>query len=214
MNQVHPLAPSSLRKLTIAIALALPAITTSIQTMAEDTGAANAANPQAAAISFNIPAQVLTDALNAFISASDWQVGFPADLAKNVRSTPIQGSYSPQQALDRLLQGTGLTYRLTGNNNVRLEKSEVPVASPEPQSAITLPKVNVVGNNVYDVTDPYNKDYVLPNATSGTKTDTPIMETPLNVQVISKQVLKDQQVINLGDALKNVSGVTTGSFAY
>jgi iron complex outermembrane recepter protein len=49
---------------------------------------------------------------------------------------------------------------------------------------------------------------VLPNATSGTKTDTPIMETPMNVQLISKQVLKDQQVISLDKALRNVSGVT------
>ena len=59
--------------------------------------------------------------------------------------------------------------------------------------------------------DPYNEDYVLPNATSGTKTDTPIMETPLNVQVISKQVMKDQQVITLSDSLKNVSGITTAN---
>lgn len=53
--------------------------------------------------------------------------------------------------------------------------------------------------------------YVIPNATSGTKTDTPIMETPLNIQVIPQQVLKDQQVITLDQALKNVSGVTTNS---
>lgn len=51
------------------------------------------------------------------------------------------------------------------------------------------------------------ESYVVPNATSGTKTNTPIMETPLNVQVISQQVLQDQQVIRLEDALKNVSGV-------
>ena len=69
----------------------------------------------------------------------------------------------------------------------------------------------MVGNSVYDAKDPYNKDYVLPNATAGTKTDTPIMETPLNVQVISKQVMKDQQVITLADSLKNVSGVTLNS---
>jgi iron complex outermembrane receptor protein len=35
------------------------------------------------------------------------------------------------------------------------------------------------------------------------------METPLNVQVITKQVLKDQQVIRLDQALSNISGVTT-----
>ncbi|NOU44489.1 MAG: TonB-dependent siderophore receptor, partial [Methyloglobulus sp.] len=79
-------------------------------------------------------------------------------------------------------------------------------------SDITLEKVTVEAESAYDpeyYADPYNKDYVLPNATVGTKTDTPIMETPLNVQVISKQVLKDRQVIRLADSLKNVSGVTT-----
>jgi len=51
------------------------------------------------------------------------------------------------------------------------------------------------------------ESYTVPNATSGTKTNTPIMDTPLNVQVISQQVLKDQQVIRVEEALKNVSGV-------
>ncbi|MCX5728618.1 MAG: TonB-dependent receptor plug domain-containing protein, partial [Nitrospirae bacterium] len=53
------------------------------------------------------------------------------------------------------------------------------------------------------------ESYVVQNAISGTKTNTPIMETPLNVQVISQQALKDQQVISIDQALKNVSGVTT-----
>jgi len=76
----------------------------------------------------------------------------------------------------------------------------------------TLPTIKVAGKPLSDpnhILDPYNPDYVLPNATAGTKTDTPIMQTPLNIQVISKQVLKDQQVISLGDSLKNVSGITT-----
>ncbi len=56
--------------------------------------------------------------------------------------------------------------------------------------------------------DPYNKSYVLENSSVGTRTDTPVMETPLNVQVVSQQVLQDQQVTSLDQALKNVSGVT------
>jgi TonB-dependent siderophore receptor len=54
---------------------------------------------------------------------------------------------------------------------------------------------------------PYNKTYVLQNASTGTKTDTPVMDTPLNVQSVTQQVLRDQQVTTLGEALKNVSGV-------
>jgi len=49
--------------------------------------------------------------------------------------------------------------------------------------------------------------YVAPDATTGTRTDTPIMETPLNVQVVTQQVLQDQQVYSIDQAVKNVSGV-------
>ncbi|NOU21665.1 MAG: TonB-dependent siderophore receptor, partial [Methyloglobulus sp.] len=90
----------------------------------------------------------------------------------------------------------------------------------EPQSnsgeGQVMPKVTVEADAEYDYdpeyyADPYNKDYVIPNATAGTKTNTPIMETPLNVQVISKQVLKERQAFRLSDALKNVSGVRTNA---
>ena len=36
----------------------------------------------------------------------------------------------------------------------------------------------------------------------------PIMEIPGNVTVISRQLMDDQQATTLGDALRNVSGVT------
>ena len=56
--------------------------------------------------------------------------------------------------------------------------------------------------------DPYNTTYSYEDASVGTKTDTPVMDTPLNVQSVSQQVLKDQQVTDLAQALQNVSGVT------
>ena len=155
---------------------------------------------------FDIPAQPLADAINAFISSSDWQVGYPAELAKNCLSSNLNGNYTPQQALHILLQGTGLNYRMTGENKATLEK----VAVSEPQSATTMPAVTVTGKAVYDSTDPYNPDYNRTSASTATKTDTPIMETPFSVQIVPKQVLQDQQAIRLKDALKNVSGVMPG----
>ncbi len=62
--------------------------------------------------------------------------------------------------------------------------------------------------------DPYNKSYVLQNASTGTKTNTPVMDTPLNVQVVSQQVLQDQQATTLATTLQNVSGVTVTDGAF
>ena len=55
---------------------------------------------------------------------------------------------------------------------------------------------------------------MLEKASTGTKTNTPVMDTPLNVQVVSQQVLQDQQATTLATALQNVSGVTVTDGAF
>ncbi len=52
------------------------------------------------------------------------------------------------------------------------------------------------------------ESYKVDQATTATRTDTPIMETPYSIQVVPQQVLKDQQAVRLGTALQNVSGVS------
>ena len=71
---------------------------------------------------FAITQQPLVEAVNAFSQVTGWQVGFSADLAQGVSSPGVQGSLPPEQALRRLLQGTGLGYRKIGNGNVVLER--------------------------------------------------------------------------------------------
>ncbi|NJM27613.1 MAG: AMIN domain-containing protein [Pseudanabaena sp. RU_4_16] len=50
--------------------------------------------------------------------------------------------------------------------------------------------------------------YRVPSASTATGTDTPILETPFSIQVIPKEVIRDQQAIQIKDALSNVSGVS------
>ena len=51
------------------------------------------------------------------------------------------------------------------------------------------------------------QSYTVPNASTGTKTDTPLIETPIAVQVVPAATLEDRQTINLADVYKNVSGM-------
>lgn len=51
------------------------------------------------------------------------------------------------------------------------------------------------------------ESYNVQNATPATKTDTPIMETPVSIQVVPQQVLKDQQTARIDKAIQNVSGL-------
>jgi iron complex outermembrane recepter protein len=53
--------------------------------------------------------------------------------------------------------------------------------------------------------------YFVPNASTATRTNTSVLDVPQSVQVIPRQVLEDQQILRIDDALRNVSGVV-GSF--
>lgn len=47
-----------------------------------------------------------------------------------------------------------------------------------------------------------------------TKTAIPLLETPMSVQTVSREVMDDQQVITIKDALVNVSGVMQNEYEY
>ncbi|WNZ27781.1 TonB-dependent receptor [Leptolyngbya sp. NK1-12] len=53
--------------------------------------------------------------------------------------------------------------------------------------------------------------YQVDEATTATRTDTPLRDIPQSIQVVPRQVLEDQQVIELEEAVRNVSGVVPGN---
>lgn len=61
------------------------------------------------------------------------------------------------------------------------------------------------------VTGEQEEGYIIEDATTATRTDTPLRDIPQSIQVIPQQVLEDQQVIRLEEALRNVSGVEQGN---
>ncbi|QGM46805.1 TonB-dependent siderophore receptor [Methylocystis heyeri] len=87
---------------------------------------------------------------------------------------------------------------------------DVGASRPQTGARGSVPPANssVTQSTAASPVDP--EAYLAPDASVGTKTDTPIMETPLNIQVVSQQVLQDQQVTTLDEALTNVSGVSVG----
>ncbi|MBW4645217.1 MAG: TonB-dependent siderophore receptor [Goleter apudmare HA4340-LM2] len=53
--------------------------------------------------------------------------------------------------------------------------------------------------------------YRVPNTSVGTRTDTPLRDIPQTIRVIPQEVLRDQNVTRLEEALRNVPGVTTNT---
>jgi iron complex outermembrane recepter protein len=62
------------------------------------------------------------------------------------------------------------------------------------------------------VTAEQQRGYRVPNATTATKTDTPLRDIPQSIQIVPRQVIKDQGATRVSEITRNVSGVnvTTG----
>ena len=164
---------------------------------------------------FNIPAQPLNQALLTFGKQSGQQLMYNTAVADHLSSRPVQGEFTASEAVNLLLAAAPLQAVPTREGTLTLRPKAMTVATNEtaPQST-TLPLVKVTGalsNDDVDVNNPANSDYQITNAVTATKTDTPIMQTPMSVKVVSQQVLKDQQVITVDQALRNVSGAVAGA---
>lgn len=118
-------------------------------------------------VSFSIPPQPLASALSAFIATTGWQVGYSSDLAAGVASPGVSGSFTPQEALSRLLAGTGLTYSATGGGMVVLTRAD---EGADSGGVVTLDQVIV----------------------TAARADRSVRDVPQSVQVISRDEIEQQ----------------------
>jgi iron complex outermembrane receptor protein len=77
---------------------------------------------------------------------------------------------------------------------------------PSQQSTATMRTVKVSGDTEETARGP-SDGYHATRSSTGTKTDTPLLQTPAAVQIVSRELMDDQQVLRVADAVKNVSGV-------
>lgn len=155
---------------------------------------------QAQTKTIDIPAQNLSDALHSLSAQTGIQLLFSAEKLKGFRSKAISGSMNAEEALTRLLQGTPHKFEASGADTFVIKEADNKTAD-----LVHLPEINVT--SITDPNSPYSTQYKAPDASTATKTSTPIMETPMSIQVVPKSVLNDQQAFRLEDALNNVSGV-------
>ena len=102
----------------------------------------------------------------------------------------------------------------------------VPASTPSPSVALPLPVSPAEGSRADMLPESgdipvveakpvfvtaQRESYTVESAFTATKTDTPLMETPMAVQVVPKQVMQDQRVNRLQDALQNVSGIRSNN---
>jgi iron complex outermembrane receptor protein len=141
----------------------------------------------------------ILDATLALPSGDEFKKTNPIPGIKEVRVTPIDDT-SIRLTISGETQ-TPSAEVLPSPQNLVLKVTTTATAQQTPDE-----EIEVIATGEQEEEDNYN----VPDATTGTRTDTPLRDIPQSIQVIPQEVIKDQQVNRLEDALRNVSGVSAG----
>lgn len=138
---------------------------------------------------FSIPAQPLRPAIDAFVRATGWQVGYPSGLAAGQTTRAVFGTMSPAEALRTMLAGTGVNPRLTGPNAAALVSTASAGAAGVPND----------GSLLLDTIDV--------NASGGVSAADAPYQTPGSSSHISAEQISRTPPTSVGDIFKSTPGV-------
>lgn len=166
----------------------------------------------AAPKTYDIPAGPLEDALNHFARQAGITLSFDPALVKDSSSAPLRGQHDVQGGLDALLGHSTLQAVRADNGSYSLRPR--PPGKVSNTAPVHLPEITVKGvarrsaNAEESATGPVS-GYVARRSATGTKTDTPLIETAQSISVIGRDELIDRGVTSIVQALEYVPGVMT-----
>ncbi|QXH47313.1 TonB-dependent siderophore receptor [Pseudomonas xanthosomatis] len=153
---------------------------------------------------YDLPAGPLASTLNQIASQAGIALALDPALASGRTSAPVQGQYNGVNALQAALRGTGLQLQQGSAGSYSL------VAVPD--GSLALPETSINASSDSESAWGPSSGYVATRTAAGSKTDTPIVEAPRSMTVITRQQLDDRQVLNLNDALRYTAGVQSSGY--
>ncbi|BBA32139.1 TonB-dependent siderophore receptor [Methylocaldum marinum] len=161
---------------------------------------------------FDIPAQALGSALNAYSEQVGVQLSYPAALAAGLESPGVTGRYTPAEALEKFLTGTGIAVQSTRNGTLTLERKAPPqklnrADPPVPSSVAPV----VVTETAEEQPQP---TYQAETSTAGTKFPIEITRVPQSIQIITESAIEDRGAVSIGDLVKQVPSANLFGLRY
>ena len=145
--------------------------------------------------SYHIQAGLLEDALKQFSEQSGIKLAFDPALLQGKVTFGLEGAFEVKQALERLLENSGLQVVQLGE---RLAITPITAAS-DAEQVVTLPSIQISASAT--------NRYAATSTSTATKTNTLLRDVPQAITVITGDLIKDQSIRSLADAVRYVPGV-------
>ncbi len=166
----------------------------------------NAAGSSVDKLSLDIPAQQLRQALLVFSQQTGQNVLLDGNLDASLRSNAVVGSYSAEEGLAGLLQGSGYSFSRTDAMTVYL----VPVAQANITNEMNLPAMQIQSRITPDSIQSFG--YQGKPVSSTTRLGLSDRETPQAVTVVTREQMDDFQLNSVKEALRSAPSVTVEQF--
>lgn len=185
--------PSPFSPLALALALAFGSSLASADSLAAPADISHAS------FDFDLPAGPLDATLTAIARQSGRNIAFSASLTRGLNSPALRGRYSAEQAVQQALQGLALQLGVTPSGTLSIE--------PRSDAAVQLAPIDIAAaSHAQNAWGPaYSR--VATHSASATKTDTPLLETPQSVSIITREEMTARQHTSLADVLNYTPGV-------
>ncbi|WP_187669226.1 TonB-dependent siderophore receptor [Zestomonas carbonaria] len=157
-----------------------------------------------AATEYRIAPGPLGAALSQFATAAGVTLSFAAEQTHGLQSPGLNGAFSVEEGLHRLLAGSGLQAQRQSNGGYVLVKTG---------EAVQLSPLSISGSVLVTAGDGPDIGYQASRSRTASKTATPLAETPRSISVVTRQRMEDQRSQTLTDVLGYVPGIFAPPFA-
>lgn len=150
----------------------------------------------------SLTAQPLSSALRDLGRQFSVQIVYLPDTVAGRQSPALSGQFTLDQALSRLLAGTGIQVRRSGNN--------ISLGPADKGDATQLEPVRVHASR-YDVTSEGSGSYAAAGATIG-KSPLSLREIPQSVSVMTRTQMDEQGFTRVADAINHTTGISSSGY--
>lgn len=152
---------------------------------------------------YDIPAGPLGRSLSHFATVAGVALSFDPVLTEGRTSPVLKGNFSVREGFSRLLVNSSLQLVRNADGNYTLHQMPTS-ASQAGLAALPVVTVSTAGE----------VGYVAKHSSSGTKTDTPLIEVPQSISVVTRHELDMRSVQDMSEALRYTPGVVVDQWGF
>ena len=155
---------------------------------------------------FDIPAGQLEPALVNYSTVSGVSLSYTPEVVEGLNQAGLKGAYTSDRALERLLAGTGLAYRLTAANTATVKPAEE--EEPILMAPLTVEGVSEsVRFWLSDLPEAYEGGQVARGGRMGLLGNQDVFDTPFSVSNYTAGLIENQQARTIDDLARNEPSV-------